>query len=55
MLSACVQMPSLDVVDEVQEALGKPVVSAAVATTHRMLGALGPCRGPGRRRSARGC
>jgi maleate isomerase len=40
-LSACVQMPSLDVLDEVQETLGKPVVSAAVATTHRMLRALG--------------
>lgn len=39
-LSACVQMPSLDVLDEVQEALGKPVLSAAVATTHRLLRAL---------------
>ncbi|ODU24041.1 MAG: Asp/Glu racemase [Pseudonocardia sp. SCN 72-51] len=39
-LSACVQMPSLDVIDEVQQLLGKPVLSAAVATTHRMLRAL---------------
>jgi Maleate cis-trans isomerase len=40
-LSACVQLPSLDVLDEVQHALGKPVLSAAAATTHRMLRALG--------------
>ncbi|GAY07257.1 Asp/Glu racemase [Pseudonocardia sp. N23] len=39
-LSACVQMPSLAVLDEVQELLGKPVLSAAAATTHRMLRAL---------------
>jgi len=39
-LSACVQMPSLGVIDEVQDVLGKPVLSAAVATTHRMLRAL---------------
>ncbi|GEL16772.1 maleate cis-trans isomerase family protein [Pseudonocardia asaccharolytica] len=46
-LSACVQMPSLDVLDEVQDALGKPVLSAAVATTHRMLRALGlPAEAP---------
>ncbi len=40
-LSACVQMPSLDVLDEVQDALGKPVLSAAAATAHGMLRALG--------------
>ncbi len=40
-ISACVQMPSLDVLDEVQQLLGKPVVSAAAATAHRMLRELG--------------
>lgn len=46
-LSACVQMPSLDVLDEVQDLLGKPVLSAAAATTHRMLRALGlPAQAP---------
>jgi maleate isomerase len=47
-LSACVQMPSLNVLEEVQDALGKPVLSAAVATTHRMLRAIGlPAEAPG--------
>jgi maleate isomerase len=40
-LSACVQMPSLEVIDRVQDELGKPVVSAAVATAHRMMREIG--------------
>ncbi len=40
-LSACVQMPSLPVIAEVEAMTGKPVVTAAVATTHAMLKALG--------------
>lgn len=40
-LSACVQMPSLPAVQRVEDELGLPVVSAAVCTTWRMLGALG--------------
>ena len=40
-LSACVQMPSLAAIAEVEAATGKPVVTAAVATTYAMLGALG--------------
>jgi maleate isomerase len=40
-LSACVQMPSLDVLAEVEAELGKPVVSAAVCTAHQMMRALG--------------
>jgi maleate isomerase len=40
-LSACVQMPSLDVLQEVEDALGKPVISAAVCTAHQMMRALG--------------
>jgi maleate isomerase len=39
-LSACVQMPSLSVVEEVQKRTGKPVISAAIATTYVMLKAL---------------
>lgn len=39
-LSACVQMPSLASVPKVEALTGKPVVTAAVATTYRMLKAL---------------
>nr|CAR47843.1 maleate cis-trans isomerase [Rhodococcus sp. PY11] len=39
-LSACVQMPSLAAVDRVQELTGKPVVTAATATTREILRAL---------------
>ena len=38
--SACVQMPSLASVPIIQEASGLPTLSAAVATTWRLLGAL---------------
>ena len=40
-LSACVQMPSLAAVQKVEDEAGIPVVSAAVATVHQMLAALG--------------
>lgn len=40
-LSACVQMPSLPAIAQVEALTGKPVVTAAVATTYAMLGALG--------------
>ncbi|MCA1457065.1 Asp/Glu racemase [Bradyrhizobium sp. BRP22] len=40
-LSACVQMPSLDAVALVEDKLGLPVTSASICTTRRMLGALG--------------
>ncbi|MEP6720061.1 MAG: Asp/Glu racemase [Variovorax sp.] len=40
-LSACVQMPSLPVLAQVEKQLGIPVVSAAVCTTYMMLKALG--------------
>ena len=47
-LSACVQMPSLEAIQVVEDAIGKPVVSAAVCTVHQMLGQLGlPTRVPG--------
>jgi maleate isomerase len=47
-LSACVQMPSLSAVEEAEQRLGKPVVSAAVCTAHQMLRALGlPAVAPG--------
>ena len=39
-LSACVQMPSLPSIAEVEARTGKPVVTAAVATTYAMLKAL---------------
>ena len=39
-LSACVQMPSLPAIARVEALTGKPVVSAAVATTYAMLKAL---------------
>jgi maleate isomerase len=40
-LSACVQMPSLPALQQVEDRFGLPVVSAAVCTTHAMLTALG--------------
>ena len=47
-LSACVQMPSLPAVAMVEAQSGKPVLTAAVATTWSMLKALGvPTRVPG--------
>lgn len=47
-LSACVQMPSLPVIQRVEDELGKPVVSAAVCTAHQMMRALGlPAVAPG--------
>ena len=36
-LSACVQMPSLEAVPIVEEACGLPVISTAIATTYQML------------------
>ncbi|MFB9269938.1 Asp/Glu racemase [Bradyrhizobium erythrophlei] len=39
-LSACVQMPSLPSIAEVEARTGKPVITAAVATTYAMLKAL---------------
>lgn len=39
-LSACVQMPSLAAVPKVETLTGKPVVTAAIATTYAMLKAL---------------
>ena len=40
-LSACVQMPSLPAIAEVERYTGLPVVSAATATAHTLLGRLG--------------
>ena len=40
-LSACVQMPSLAAIQKVEDEVGIPVVSAAVATSHQMLSKLG--------------
>ena len=40
-LSACVQMPSLPAIEPVQDEIGIPVLSAATATTHRILTELG--------------
>ena len=36
-LSACVQMPSLAAVQAVEDRIGKPVISAAIATTFFLL------------------
>jgi maleate isomerase len=36
-LSACVQMPSLAAVAKVEAMTGKPVITAAIATTYAML------------------
>jgi len=47
-LSACVQMPSLSAIQVVEDEAGIPVLSAATATTHRILTQLGlPPRVPG--------
>lgn len=40
-LSACVQMPSLEAVQVVQDRIGKPVISAAIATTYFLLKEMG--------------
>ena len=40
-LSACVQMPSLSVVPRVEDNIGMPVVTAAIATTYEILEAMG--------------
>ncbi|NLU73876.1 Asp/Glu racemase [Streptomyces sp. HNM0575] len=40
-LSACVQMPSLSAVQYVEDASGLPVLTAATATTYRILAELG--------------
>jgi len=40
-LSACVQMPSLEAIAPVEQRLGLPVISAAACTVHQMLGELG--------------
>ena len=40
-VSACVQMPSLEAIPAVEGSLGLPVVSAAVCTTYHMLKQLG--------------
>ena len=40
-LSACVQMPSLPSIAPVEARIGLPVLSAATATTYRILGELG--------------
>ncbi len=40
-LSACVQMPSLPAIEAVQDEVGLPVLSAATATTFRILAELG--------------
>jgi len=39
-LSACVQMPSLAAIQLVEDKIGKPVISAATATTHQILRSL---------------
>jgi maleate isomerase len=40
-LSACVQMPSLPSVQKIEDAIGIPVVSAAICTAYQMLARLG--------------
>ncbi|MEN3303759.1 MAG: maleate isomerase, partial [Pseudonocardia sp.] len=40
-LSACVQMPSLPSIQPVEDEVGIPVLSAATATTYRILQELG--------------
>lgn len=40
-LSACVQMPSLPAIQDVEDASGLPVLSAATATAYRILAELG--------------
>jgi maleate isomerase len=36
-VSACVQMPSLEAIDIIQKEIGIPVTSAAVCTTYEMM------------------
>ncbi len=40
-LSACVQMPSLPVIQQAEDRLGLPTISASVATTYEILDRLG--------------
>ena len=40
-LSACVQMPSLAAIPEVEASIGLPVLTAATATTYDLLTTLG--------------
>ncbi len=40
-LSACVQMPSLSAIEDAERVLGRPVLSAATATTYEVLALLG--------------
>lgn len=40
-LSACVQMPSLPAIQRAEDLIGKPVLSASVATVYQMLKTLG--------------
>jgi maleate isomerase len=40
-VSACVQMPSLPLIERLQEASGLPCLSAATATAHQILGSMG--------------
>ncbi|MBX6396386.1 MAG: aspartate/glutamate racemase family protein, partial [Alicyclobacillaceae bacterium] len=40
-LSACVQMPSLPAIQQVEDQLGRPVLSAATATVYQLLTSLG--------------
>ncbi|MFE4667041.1 Asp/Glu racemase [Streptomyces sp. NPDC056716] len=47
-LSACVQMPSLESIEPAEREFGKPVLSASIATAHQMMRALGlPAVAPG--------
>lgn len=47
-LSACVQMPSLDLIEQVEQETGLPVLTAATSTAYAMLHSLGlPTRVPG--------
>jgi maleate isomerase len=47
-LSACVQMPSLESIEMAEQEFGKPVLSASIATAHQMMRALGlPASAPG--------
>ncbi len=47
-LSACVQMPSLESIEVVEQELGKPVLSASIATAHQLMRALDlPAVAPG--------
>src|SRR5690606_1767777 len=39
--SACVQMPSLEAIDKIEEEIGIPVTSAAVCTTYEMMKKIG--------------